>query len=144
MFTLPGKFSQFYLFPKKFRFSSAKISDDFYLVIVYKFWFSPVFSLFQYISPLFLENYYFPPTFANFPLISYNSRFLFQTLCVFRFPLYVVCPWCIYASHNALLHAPESYTIHMHLVTEWMRLFRFLRKYMYYYLRGYLYTVGYR
>jgi len=37
---------------KIFRFSSAKISDDPFLVINHKFRISPLFSLFQYISPI--------------------------------------------------------------------------------------------
>ena len=38
------------------RFSSAKISDDLFLVIDHKFRIYPLFSLFQYISPLFYKN----------------------------------------------------------------------------------------
>src|SRR6218665_465905 len=37
------------------RFSSAKISDDLVFLVI-----DPLFSLFQYISPLFRENYNFP------------------------------------------------------------------------------------
>src|SRR6218665_1765553 len=47
-------------------FSSAEISDDLFLVIDHKFRISSLFSLFQYISPLFCENYYFSPYFDKF------------------------------------------------------------------------------
>src|SRR6218665_1650900 len=45
------------------------------------------FPLFQYISPLFRENYYFPPTLPNFrpPVFDKFTCFL-HTLRVFRFP----------------------------------------------------------
>ena len=59
-------FKNFTFSRKSSRFSSAKISDDFFLFIDHKFHISPLFSLFQYISPLFRENY-------SFPLISQIS-----------------------------------------------------------------------
>src|SRR6218665_3404242 len=57
----------------------------------------PLFSLLQYISPLFRENYYFPATFTTFPpLLHKFTRFL-HTLRVFRFP---------YFYHHAFIHHP--------------------------------------
>src|SRR6218665_2337410 len=48
-------------FSKCYFFStSAKISDDLFLVIDHKFRISRLFSIFQYIFPLFRENFYFP------------------------------------------------------------------------------------
>ena len=70
IFGLSGKFWQFYLFPKNFLTFIRQISDDLFLVIDHKFRISSptIFSLYQYISPLFRENYSFPPTFTNSPL----------------------------------------------------------------------------
>ena len=53
---------------KTFRFSSAKISDGFF-VIDCKFWIFPIFAVLVHF-PLFWKKYYCPHTFANFPLIS--------------------------------------------------------------------------
>jgi len=64
-------------------------------------------SLFEYISSLFQKNYYFLPTFANFPLPDFVKFTCFlHTLCVFRSLL--IWPWCTSASHNVrrLLDAP--------------------------------------
>src|SRR6218665_2232022 len=47
----------------------------------------PLFSLFQYISPLFRENYYFPPTLTNFPLVLDKFILFLYTFRVFSFPL---------------------------------------------------------
>ena len=56
-------------FPEKIsRFSSAKISDNLFLVTDHKFQIAPLFCLFQYISPLFRENYYFPLLWKISPL----------------------------------------------------------------------------
>src|SRR6218665_3915240 len=52
-FLLHGKFFHFYLFPKRFPFSSAKISDDLSLVVDTKFVNSP--------RPIFPKIYTFPP-----------------------------------------------------------------------------------
>src|SRR6218665_3506109 len=75
-------------FPEKIsRFSSAKISDDLFKSSTVNFEF-PLFSLFQYISPLFRENYY-SPTFKNTPSVLEKFNCFLHTLglCVFRFPL---------------------------------------------------------
>jgi len=95
-------FSNFYLFTKKIRFSSAKISDDLlfsHRLEILKFLIFPIFPLFQYISPLFRENYYFPPLHFKISPCFRKSYVFLHTLCVFCFPL--VLPWCIYASNNA-------------------------------------------
>src|SRR6218665_1994866 len=59
---------------------------QFFLVIDHKFQISPLFSLFQYISPLFRENYSFPPTLTNFPPLLDKFTCFLHTLRVFRFP----------------------------------------------------------
>ena len=86
---------------KKFRFSSAKISDDLLLVINHK-WRIPPFSLFQYISPLFRQNYSFLSTFQNFSLFSVNLR-VFYMLYVFFVSTYFY--------HDAFMH----HTMHVGL-----------------------------
>jgi len=58
----------------------------------------PLFSLFQYISPLFRENYYFPPTLENLPPVLEKFTCFLHTLWVFRFPPYF--------DHDALIHHP--------------------------------------
>jgi len=95
IFRLRGNFSKCYLFLPIFSISSAKISDD-----LFSFFSQlqisnvPLFCLFQYI-PLVRENYYFPPTFINCPLFSFNLRVL-HTLCVFRFsPTLTMMHLCI-------------------------------------------------
>src|SRR6218665_1837464 len=98
------KFSDFLKFFYNFTFSrkisslsSAKISDHFFLVIDHKFRISPLFSLFQYISPsvsrkLFISYFYkFPP------LVSPNSP-AFYILYVYFVPPYF--------DHDAFMHHP--------------------------------------
>src|SRR6218665_407006 len=83
-------FSNFYLFTKKIRFSSAKISDDLlfsHRLEILKFLIFPIFPLFQYISPLFRENYYFPPLHFKISPCFRKSYVFLHTLCVFCFPL---------------------------------------------------------
>jgi len=98
-FRFPPIFEKFPYFVENFQnftfsrkispFSSAKISDDLFLVVDHKF---------QYTSPLFREIFYspyfdkFPPVFEKFPCFLH-------TLCVLRSPL--LWRWCIYASPNA-------------------------------------------
>jgi len=53
MFILRRKSSQFYLFPKNFRFSSAKISDDLFQSLTKNFEFRPYFSCFSTFPPIF-------------------------------------------------------------------------------------------
>src|SRR6218665_2364868 len=47
---------------------------------------SPLFALFQYIPPLFRENYYFLPYFDKFPPIFDKFTCFIHTLRVFPFP----------------------------------------------------------
>src|SRR6218665_4050020 len=85
---LPGKFSQLYLFPTNFRFSSAKISDDLFLVINYKFILNfPFPPIFRYFSafPLFREKFSFP-CFCKCPSDFVKFMCFVHTLRVFRFP----------------------------------------------------------
>jgi len=97
---LRGKFPKFYLFREIFRFSSAKISDELFLVIDHKFRISPLFFLFRYISSLFRENYYFPllPKISTcFPKI----HLLFTYFLCISFPPYF--------DHDAFMHHPCTY-----------------------------------
>jgi len=88
------KFHILTFFPKNFRFSPAKISDDLFsfLVIDRKFWISPLFLLFQFISPRFWKN--FPLLLQIFPLISSNLR-------VFTCFVFFVSP---YFDYDAFMH----------------------------------------
>jgi len=93
----PWKISQIVLFPKIF---SIFIRQNFW----WPFFFSyqpqisnfPLFSLFQYISPLFWQNYSFLPAFKNVPPC-------FREIYVFFYILYVffVSP---YFYHDAVIH----------------------------------------
>src|SRR6218665_3086097 len=47
---------------------------------------SPLFFLFQYISALFRENYYVPPTLTKLPPVLHKFTCFLHTLRVFRFP----------------------------------------------------------
>src|SRR6218665_573947 len=86
IFRLSKNFQTLTFSRKISRFSSAKISDDF---------FSPrpqilnflLFSLFRYIFPLFCEIFYFPLLLkiSPSPVLEKFTSFL-HTLCVFRFP----------------------------------------------------------
>src|SRR6218665_3612413 len=67
-------------------FSSAKISDDLFLVIDHKFRISPLLSLFQYIFPPVSQKLLFPPSFDKFPSVFEKFTCFLHTLCVFRFP----------------------------------------------------------
>ena len=77
-------------FPERFLdFHPPKFLMTFFLVIDHKFRISrPLFPLFQCISPLFRENYYFPLLWQIPPLFYTNSRafYIGPTLRVFRFP----------------------------------------------------------
>jgi len=84
--------------------SSAKISDElFFSHRPTNFEFPPLFSLFQYISPLFRKNYSFP-YFYKFPPLFYANSPAFYILYVYCSPL--LWPWCIYASPNARTWRP--------------------------------------
>src|SRR6218665_1365673 len=74
-------------FPEKFLdFHPPKFLMTFFLVIYHKFRISPLFSLFQYIFPLFRENYYFPPTLTNFPPYFTQIHLLFTYFTCISFP----------------------------------------------------------
>ena len=93
-----------WLFPRKISwFSYTKISDDLFLVIDHIFRISPLFSLFQYISPLFRENYFFPLLLQIFPPIL-GTCFL-HTLRVFS-PYFDNDVFMHHPMH--VLDAPES------------------------------------
>ena len=59
----------------------------------------PLFSLFQYISPLFREHYYFPLLWQISPLFSKNSPAFYIGLLYVHF----VSP---YFDHDAFMHHP--------------------------------------
>ena len=73
-------------FPEKISdFHPPKFLMTFLLVIDHKFWISPYFGCFRYISPLIGENYYFLSYFHKFPpLFSENSP-AFYILSVYFF-----------------------------------------------------------
>src|SRR6218665_887161 len=73
-------------FPENFfDFHPTKFLMTFSLVIDHKFRIFPLFCLFQYISPLFGENY-FPPILKNFPPVFKKFTCFLRTFRVFRFP----------------------------------------------------------
>ena len=87
-------------FPDKFLdFHPPKFLMTFFLVIDHKFRIFPLFSLFQYISTLFRENYSFPLLLQIFPLCFRQIHLLFTYFTLIFSPL--LWPWCIYASPNA-------------------------------------------
>ena len=108
-FSLSGKFSNFYLFPKICSFLGVPkfLTTLFLLVIDCKFWISPKLFLFQYISPLFRENYYFPSTFKNsaFPFFFINLYVFYMHYVYFASPP-PLWPWFSNASHNACPERP--------------------------------------
>src|SRR6218665_2318962 len=87
-FLTPWKISQILPFSRKnFRFSSAKISDDlFSLVINHKFRISPYF---RYLDtfPHYFEKIILSPYFYKFPSVFGKFTCFLHTLCVFRFTL---------------------------------------------------------
>jgi len=90
-FHTPQKIFQISIFPpKNFWFSSAKISEDRFLVIDSIFYISPCFGKII-ISPLLSQ-------------ISPTYFVKFASYVFFVSPL--VLPWCIYASHNARTGRP--------------------------------------
>ena len=98
-FRTPWRIFLFLPFSTKFlNFISPKVLTAFLLVVDHEFRISPLFSLFQVISHCF-GKCFFPPTFANFPLISSNLRviyvFLTHFVC-FSFPSYF--------DHDAFMH----------------------------------------
>src|SRR6218665_466294 len=90
-------FPNFTFSRKIFRFSSAKISDDFFLVINHKFRISPCFPCFGYISLCFAKIIFSPLLSKMYPPIFEKFTCFLHTFCVFRFPLYF--------HHDAFMHA---------------------------------------
>ena len=81
---------------KKFRFSSAKISDDLLLVIDHRFEMSPLFSFFQPNSSSCFDQIFHSPNFAKFPpLIGKNYCALYMLSVIFVSP---------YFYHDAFMH----------------------------------------
>ena len=89
-------FPNFTFSRKIFRFSSAKISDDIFF-INHNFRISPLFSLFQYISPLFRQIILFP-YFKNFSPC-------FRQIYVF-FTYFMCFSFSPYFYHDAFMHQP--------------------------------------
>ena len=77
---------------KIFRFSSAKISDDLFLVVDYKFLISPLFSLFHY---QFRENYYFPLLLQISPCFPGICVFFTYFMCISFPPTLTMMHLCI-------------------------------------------------
>src|SRR6218665_1349835 len=80
-------FFQFYLFPTNFDFHPPTFMMTFFQSSTTEFRIPPLFSLIFYFSSLFRENYYFLPTFTNFPLFSENLRVFFTYFMCISFPL---------------------------------------------------------
>ena len=82
-------------FGKKFLFSFAKISDDFFVSHRPQIWNFPSIFVLSVHFPLFRINLSFPLLCQIFPL---KFSCFVHALCDFRSPL--LLPWCVYASHN--------------------------------------------
>src|SRR6218665_3374132 len=84
---------------QNFRFSSAKISDDFFSFShrpqILNF--PPYFASFSTFPPLIGKNSHFPPTFANFPPCFQKIQQLFT---------YFLCIFPPYFGHDAFMHHP--------------------------------------
>src|SRR6218665_2104923 len=113
---------------QNFRFSSAKISDDLFLVIDHKF--SPYFPCFSTCTPCFAKIIISPPTFKNFlPVFEKFTCFL-HTLCVFCFPptltmmhlcITPVLPNLCAAGHRCAVRAVTVYRGRMSEVKSFQR-----------------------
>src|SRR6218665_1947404 len=90
IFGLSENFYNFTFSRKISSLSSPKISDVFFFSHRPHISNSPLFSLFQYISPLFRENYSFPLLLQISPPVSGKFTCFLHTLCVF-FPS-LLCP----------------------------------------------------
>src|SRR6218665_107075 len=67
----------------------------FFLVIDHKFRISPLFSLFQYISPSVSRKLFFPPYFYKFPPVLGKFTCFLHTLRVFSPPTLTMMHLCI-------------------------------------------------
>src|SRR6218665_3070066 len=85
-------------FPKKFSSFSypPKFSDDLFFSHRPQISNFPPIFLFQYISPLFRQNYYFPPTLTNFAPCFRQFHLLFTYFTCISFPPYF--------DHDAFMH----------------------------------------
>src|SRR6218665_3791544 len=87
-----------FTFPEKFlNFHSPKFLMTFFKSSTTNFEFLPYFPCFNAFPPRFRENYYFPPTFKNFPPV------LEKITCFFYILVYFVSP---YFDHDAFMHHP--------------------------------------
>src|SRR6218665_2092840 len=84
------------LFPKKIRTPWKIFTILPFLVIDHKFGISPLFSLFQYISPLFRENLSFTLLFQISPPDFVQFTCFYILYYVFRFPLHLCITQCTY------------------------------------------------
>ena len=89
-------FQNFTFSQKIFPFSSAKIFDELFLVNDRKFRISPLFSLFQYISPCFAKIIISPS--KNFIPCFQKNYLLFTYFMCISFPPYF--------DHDAFMHHP--------------------------------------
>ena len=87
IFRLCGKCSNFTFSRKISRFSSAKISDDLFLVIDHKFQISPVFPVPVHFPPV-SRKLLFLPYFDKFPLCFRKFHQLFAYFMCISFPPY--------------------------------------------------------
>ena len=76
-------FPNFTFSQKCFSISSAKISDELFLIIDYKFWISPSIFAFSLHFPSISGKLLFPPTFANSPWFRKIYVFLTYFMCFF-------------------------------------------------------------
>src|SRR6218665_893367 len=96
IFGLSEFFYNFTFSRKISSLSSAKISDDFFLVINHKFRISSYFRSFSTFPPV-SRKLFFPPYFYNFPPVLGKFTCFLHTLRVFRSP---------YFDHDAFMHHP--------------------------------------
>ncbi len=114
LFQISPLFPKFFSLISIFPFSSAKISDDFFLVIDYKFVISPLFSLFQYISPCFGKTCTFPPYFRKiqtlpprliqFTIFRLHLRFFLPILIMMHLCVMLYTYWT--PLNTSLTHRP--------------------------------------
>src|SRR6218665_2195686 len=88
-------FFQFYLFPTNFDFHPPTFMMTFFQSSTTEFRIPPLFSLIFNFSSLFRENYYFLPTFTNFPLFSENLRVFYILYVYFVPPTLAMMHCCI-------------------------------------------------
>src|SRR6218665_1964426 len=107
------------------RFSSAKISDDLFLVIDHKFRIYPLFSLLQYISPCFSEIIL--PTLTNSPPPFIKIHLLFTYFMCISFPpsltmMHLCITQCMY--WTPLFNSPDACRGALHGFQQWLACLR--------------------